>query len=79
MFYPGWKAKINDKISEIYRVDFILRGLFVPKGQNIIKFYFEPSPIKQGSFLQIISIILLISVTILSSKKIFLKIIQTTR
>ncbi len=72
MFYPGWKAKINDKKSEIYRVDFILRGLYIPKGDNIVKFYFEPNPIKYGSFVQIISIIVLIGLIFISLKNFFL-------
>ena len=33
MFYPGWKAEINNREVEIYKVNFILRGLFVPKGR----------------------------------------------
>ncbi len=72
MFYPGWKAEINDEKSKIYRVDFILRGLIIPKGNNKIKFYFEPTKIKYGSFLQIISIIALIGLIFLSSKKLFI-------
>ena len=71
MFYPGWKAKLNNKISEIYKVNFILRGLFVPK-EIIIKFYFEPSSIKYGSLIQILSIIVLIAVIFYSSKKLIL-------
>ena len=72
MFYPGWKAEINGKKSEIYRVDFILRGLFIPKGDNKIKFYFDPTPLKYGSFFQILSIIVLIVLIFLSTKKLFL-------
>ena len=74
MFYPGWVAEINGKKSDIYRVDFILRGLFIPKGNNKIKFYFKPSPIKYGSVFQIISIFVLVGLIFISSKKIFLNI-----
>ncbi len=73
MFYPGWRAEINNENAEIYRVDFILRGLFVPKGNNKIKFYFEPNPIKHGSFIQSISIIILICIAFISTKNIFKK------
>ncbi len=72
MFFPGWKAEINNEKSEIYRVDFILRGLFVPKGKNKVKFYFEPTSLKYGSYIQITSIIILIGLIFLSAKKIFL-------
>ena len=56
MFYPGWKAEINNKGVDLYKVNFILRGLFIPKGNNQIKFYFEPSSLKYGSLFQILSI-----------------------
>ena len=45
MFYPGWKAEINNREVELYKVNFILRGLFVPKGDNKIKFYCENNSI----------------------------------
>ena len=72
MFYPGWKAKINNKEVNVYKVNFILRGLFVQKGNNKIKFYFEPSSIKYGSLFQIISIIVFVALIFYSSNKILL-------
>ena len=72
MFYPGWKAEINNKEVKLYKVNFILRGLFIPKGANQIKFYFEPSSIKYGSLFQIISIIVLAALIFYSSKKLIL-------
>ena len=72
MFYPGWKAKINNKGVNVYKVNFILRGIFVQKGNNKIKFYFEPSSIKYGSLFQIISIIVFVALIFYSSNKILL-------
>ena len=72
MFYPGWKAEINNKEVDLYKVNFILRGLFIPKGTNQIKFYFEPSSLKYGSLFQILSIIVLAALIFYSSKKLIL-------
>ena len=72
MFYPGWKAKINNKEVNVYKVNFILRGIFVQKGINKIKFYFEPSSIKYGSLFQIGSIIVFVMLIFYSSNKIIL-------
>ena len=72
MFYPGWKAKINNKEVNVYKVNFILRGIFVQKGNNKIKFYFEPSSIKYGSLFQIVSIIVFVVLIFYSSNKIIL-------
>ena len=72
MFYPGWKAEINNAEVEFYKVNFILRGLFVPKGNSTIKFYFQPRSVKYGSLFQILSIIVLGVLIFYSSKKIIL-------
>ncbi len=72
MFYPGWKAKINNKEVNVYKVNFILRGIFVQEGNNNIKFYFEPSSIKYGSLFQIVSIIVFVALIFYSSNKIIL-------
>ena len=72
MFYPGWKAKINNKEVNVYKVNFILRGIFVQKGNNKIKFYFEPTSIKYGSLFQIVSIIVFVALIFYSSNKILL-------
>ncbi len=37
-FYPTWHAMINDQDVKIYRTDFNFRGIFVPKGKQIVVF-----------------------------------------
>ena len=38
-FYPIWHAKIDWVETKIYRTDYNFRGIFVPKGKHVIKFY----------------------------------------
>jgi len=40
-YYPGWKAKINGKNSNIYRADYSFRSVVVPKGNSIVEFLFN--------------------------------------
>ncbi|WP_295337075.1 YfhO family protein [Flavobacterium sp.] len=63
-FYKGWKATIDGKETEIYRVNYVLRGLAIPKGKHTIEFKFEPQVVKTGSTIALVSSILMILVIV---------------
>ena len=59
-FYKkGWVAKINGEITNHHKVNYLLRGLEVDKGEHEIVFTFEPNVIKTGTLLMASSNILL--------------------
>ena len=37
-----WKVKINQHAQRIYRANLAFKGIFLPPGENIVHFYFEP-------------------------------------
>lgn len=44
IFYPaGWEATIDGEPAEIYKTNFVLRGLQVPAGDHTIRMTFEPA------------------------------------
>lgn len=54
IFYPyGWEAYIDGKLTNIHRVDYLLRGVHVPKGKHIVELKFNPKVVYRG---QIISL-----------------------
>ncbi|OUS11204.1 hypothetical protein A9Q93_11745 [Nonlabens dokdonensis] len=60
MYYPhGWKASIDGEQVPIAKVNYALRGLFVPAGTHEIVFTFEPEIVQTGSTIMLISNILL--------------------
>jgi len=63
-FYNGWKATIDGKEVDIHRVDYVLRGLAIPKGKHTIEFTFEPQVVKTGSTIALVSSILMILVIV---------------
>ena len=59
MYYPkGWFAEIDGKIVDHFPVNYILRGMVVPKGNHKINFRFEPPVIKLGSTVRLLTLLL---------------------
>ena len=56
IYYPaGWNAYINGEKAEIFRANYILRGLVIPEGENTIEFRFEPASYKYGKMTALVS------------------------
>ncbi len=48
-YQDGWNAYINGEPQPHYRVNYVLRGMPIPKGNHIIEFKFEPKVVQNGS------------------------------
>src|SRR5258706_6002862 len=57
-YYPGWRAYVNGKLTPIYVVDGIFRGVFLNKGDHIIEFKYQPSSFMLGALLSAISLLI---------------------
>lgn len=59
-YYPGWKAEVNKKSFRIYEADGIFRAIELPKGENHVRFYYQPESFNKGiiiSFLSLLGVI----------------------
>lgn len=54
----GWNAYIDGIETPHYRVDYVLRGMPIPKGSHVIEFKFEPEVVKTGSTIALASSVL---------------------
>lgn len=63
-FYPGWEAKIDGQPAKIYRTDFAFRGIFVPQGEHLIEFIYQPLSFRLGSFISLSTAVIMIGIII---------------
>ncbi|MDA9025954.1 YfhO family protein [Flavobacteriaceae bacterium] len=59
-YKDGWNATIDGEAVEHINVNYVLRGLEIPKGTHKIVFEFSPIVVKKGSSIALISSILLL-------------------
>ena len=54
VYYPhGWVSLINGNPIDHFQVNYILRGMEIPKGEHVIEFIFDPDVVKTGSIVSL--------------------------
>jgi len=63
VYYPkGWNAYIDGQPAEYIRANYVLRAMPVPAGNHKIEFKFEPTVIKTGGTIALVSFVILLVV-----------------
>ena len=60
----GWQAYVDNKPVSHFKVNYLLRGMEMPKGTHEIKFEFKPGVINTGFYLSLLSYLIFISLFI---------------
>lgn len=55
-FYPGWRAYIDGKESEILLTNYFIRSVFLPPGEHNVLFKYEPTSYKVGAWLTLLGL-----------------------
>jgi len=55
VFYPGWKAEIDGNPTKIYRVDGLIRGVYLPAGIHEVVFSYWPPSFAKGLVVALLS------------------------
>lgn len=63
-YKDGWNAYIDGNTAPYYRVDYVLRGMEIPKGAHTITFKFEPTVIQKGNTISLISYVFLLIIPV---------------
>jgi hypothetical protein len=56
IYYPGWNAYIDGIQTNIFRTDYLFRGIMIPAGKHTIKFIYQPLSLTMGLWLFFITI-----------------------
>lgn len=57
VFYPGWKAFLDGQETKVYRVDGLVRGVYLPQGHHQIIFRYAPISFSQGLLVALLSLL----------------------
>jgi uncharacterized membrane protein YfhO len=69
VYYPGWQASIDGKITHIFQTDYVLRGVAVRAGTHVVKFDFRPLPFFAGALLSGLSLLVIVVLLISRTPK----------
>ena len=62
IYYPsGWEVYLDGLKSNYFDINYLLRGMLIPKGEHTVEFYFSPKIVKTGINIRIITIIITFS------------------
>ncbi len=47
-YYPGWRARVDGQAAEILRADYYFRAVYLPEGEHVVQFTYDPASFKIG-------------------------------
>jgi Bacterial membrane protein YfhO len=66
MFFPGWKATVNGRVSPIHKTDGLLRGIVIPDGESRVILQYAPISIMIGAILTFLAPLATLTIAFLS-------------
>ena len=61
LYFPGWRAFVNDAESRVYRANYMFRAVAVPSGKHTVTFLYRPRSFQVGAALSISTLIILLA------------------
>ncbi|RJR41821.1 MAG: hypothetical protein C4576_17135 [Desulfobacteraceae bacterium] len=64
-YHPDWKAYVNDRESQVFRANYVMRAVPVEKGRQVIRLVFKPPLLMAGTIISGLGWVTLASLFIL--------------
>ncbi len=59
-YFPGWRVFVDGKEDKIYRTDYLIRSVYLPRGSYEVKFVYDPLPFRVGLLISLVSVLSII-------------------
>ena len=69
IYYPGWKAFVDENPQTIYRGNYLFRVIRLPEGRHTVRFVFDPLSIKAGIAATVFTLLMYLNVLIYGCRK----------
>jgi hypothetical protein len=60
MFFPGWRAYVDDDETPVYRTNYLFRGVVVPAGRHQVRFVYRPRSVMAGAAISSLALVVLV-------------------
>jgi uncharacterized membrane protein YfhO len=69
MFYPGWKAFIDEQPTPVLRGNYLFRVIPLPAGRHRVRLHFDPLSIKLGIGVSVFALLVIMSTLVHSFRR----------
>lgn len=65
LYYPGWKAYVDGKETKIYKTDYVLRGIWLEKGEHIVTYVYRPISFYAGLCISALTVLVYVTLAVI--------------
>lgn len=60
-YYPGWRAYVDGDEKEILRANLFFRGVFLPAGEHVVEFCYQPRSFTIGLIISLLTVFFIVA------------------
>ena len=68
-YYPGWNAYVDGDQVELYEVNGLIQGIFVPAGAHMVEFRFQPTVLYIGCVISLLTVMACVFYSVFENRK----------
>lgn len=69
IWYPGWQARVDGRPAEIYRMNYLFRGLWLEPGASEVEFLYQPGMFRIGLALTVLGVVALFGLAVVEWRR----------